>query len=644
LPTLINNCVFLDSVPNWASAPSSARSWKTNVAGVVTGAEQRQGLRAAAFRSQSCRITASTQPRRVLIEEQITAALASGRACMLRIGYRSLVLSATTTRVDIADTVLMAVGDWLVIRSGVILTAREIATVATPSAGVRRYGFTALAVAPSANDLVWPMLFGTLALKKVDTIDPIRAHWDIEISEPLGTGELGDSSACTPAALASTGLGLNLCGGALSLAADLDLECGLVKATLSWEEIFGADQYRIKRSPGSGGPYSTVTTVTGNVFSYDVARSMTAYYYVVTSISGGVESDPSAEILVGATTIEGVMRALRERADFVGETLPDWPDRISDSAATADYPADGWYTDAGVAARAVTYIQAIADAFDDTWLENYVTTATPTGVTAVADIPVHTTATLDVPTSASINTGNYAAKLFDLAASTCQLEHTLATTTVVDDDTRLGQAVGFKYNTGTGDGTLDTASPAGAFDSASAAAWQADTWGGGGQLIDLPNNAGATPGAMSGGPGAADGNPFLVSGAQAGTYDTDLESWIFTRYSGRGKLQADLSADARGSARLWLVLSQVGSGLPLPVAESGSLQIWEALTPGSATATSGWLANEMPPIPALNLVTINTTPPHTTLDQNEANWGVTESVVIWTRSHEPTAADWDHYP
>ncbi|MDK8183922.1 hypothetical protein [Paenibacillus sp. UMB4589-SE434] len=78
---------------------------------------------------------------------------------------------------------------------------------------------------------------------------------------------------------------------------NLKATSGDTKVTLNWQLVNNASQYHIKRANKSGGPYTTISTVTGNTYSYldaSVANN-TTYYYVVTANGPGGESGNSNE-------------------------------------------------------------------------------------------------------------------------------------------------------------------------------------------------------------------------------------------------------------------------------------------------------------------------------------------------------------
>jgi poly(hydroxyalkanoate) depolymerase family esterase len=68
--------------------------------------------------------------------------------------------------------------------------------------------------------------------------------------------------------------------------------------SLTWNAVTGATSYSLKRSAVSGGPYTTIASgVTATNYTDTVAAG-TPYYYVVSTVVGGVESLNSAEATV----------------------------------------------------------------------------------------------------------------------------------------------------------------------------------------------------------------------------------------------------------------------------------------------------------------------------------------------------------
>ncbi|MDT8979496.1 fibronectin type III domain-containing protein [Paenibacillus sp. chi10] len=69
------------------------------------------------------------------------------------------------------------------------------------------------------------------------------------------------------------------------------------QVVLSWSDGNGATGFQVKRSETAGGSYTTITTVSGNTFTYtDTAvKNGKTYYYVVTALYGPLEGVTSNE-------------------------------------------------------------------------------------------------------------------------------------------------------------------------------------------------------------------------------------------------------------------------------------------------------------------------------------------------------------
>ena len=79
---------------------------------------------------------------------------------------------------------------------------------------------------------------------------------------------------------------------------NLTLSAGDSQVTLNWNAITGATGYNVKRSITPGGPYTTIASnvIGTNYVDSDVVNG-TTYYYVVTAITAGEESENSNEAL-----------------------------------------------------------------------------------------------------------------------------------------------------------------------------------------------------------------------------------------------------------------------------------------------------------------------------------------------------------
>ena len=70
---------------------------------------------------------------------------------------------------------------------------------------------------------------------------------------------------------------------------------GESKVPLRWTESFGATSYKVKRATTSGGPYTTLATVTNPSYVDTAVTSGTTYYYVVSAVNATGEGANSAQ-------------------------------------------------------------------------------------------------------------------------------------------------------------------------------------------------------------------------------------------------------------------------------------------------------------------------------------------------------------
>jgi hypothetical protein len=79
--------------------------------------------------------------------------------------------------------------------------------------------------------------------------------------------------------------------------ANLSALAGVKQISLTWDAVDGAGNYNIKRSEIAGGPYTTVSSVTGSAIKF-IDTGLTngkTYYYVVSAVNSGGESANSNE-------------------------------------------------------------------------------------------------------------------------------------------------------------------------------------------------------------------------------------------------------------------------------------------------------------------------------------------------------------
>lgn len=66
--------------------------------------------------------------------------------------------------------------------------------------------------------------------------------------------------------------------------------------TLSWNNVYGADSYIVKRAIASSGPYTTVATTTGTTYLDTGLSNGTTYYYTVTASNAAGEGSASSVV------------------------------------------------------------------------------------------------------------------------------------------------------------------------------------------------------------------------------------------------------------------------------------------------------------------------------------------------------------
>jgi autotransporter-associated beta strand protein len=81
----------------------------------------------------------------------------------------------------------------------------------------------------------------------------------------------------------------------LAAPANLTATPGHAKVYLTWEVVSGATSYTVKRSTTDGGPYVTVAASTTTNYADANLDNGTTYYYVVTTVADGRESEPSVQ-------------------------------------------------------------------------------------------------------------------------------------------------------------------------------------------------------------------------------------------------------------------------------------------------------------------------------------------------------------
>jgi hypothetical protein len=645
MSALVNNCtVFLEEANHGAGHPSLRPVFRTETAESIEGQQDRLGLRSAPFVRQKWNVEVDAAADRQEIEGRIRETLRSGRMGAPRWDRALPVTANSGTSLTVTSEWPLAIGDFLAVPTSAGLVAREIDGAVESPAGTFTLTLDATMTA-QVGMLAYPLLFGTPTIERLGSINPDKLAFELVLTEPLGTGALITSDSCTPEALeAETVVGF--CQN--DVAVDDPVSCsGTNVASLTVDPISQADDYTVEVATAAAGTYSTHAT--GVASTLDVPRSQTALFYRFVPQINGASGPASTVAETPATTIEGVMRAVQERYLAVESpgTAIVWPVRISDSTSPGDYPADDFYNDKATGTRFVTYVQAIADAFNAppvAWLDKYASQTSLTGVANIAAIPLHTVLTLGVPVTASIGTANQESSLFALAGCCCQLENLVYSTTQVNLQTRTGAGYGKHYEM-VSEQTETTGF--GTYAAAASAAWNSVDWGADGS-VEVPSSITGTA-AGGGAYPAAIGLLVAANTASATAYCVSYNAY---KAAQRGSLEIDLAADIRGTPQIYLRITggTTDDALPRPVTTFDTLQPWRVATPGSLV-TEGPLANDEPVFPA-GFGAQETRPNdhhfnptyYLALTDLSQTWLLDESVVLWFRSHRRSVGAWDHYP
>lgn len=654
MSTLVNGCTYFHEI-DWKTYPRVLPNWKTEVAESLDGPQDRLGLRNDPLVRQTWRMQVLGVAERTELESRKRETEQSGRACAPRWDRALPVTANSGTSLTVLSAWTLAIGDFIAVPTSAGLVVREISGAVESPAGTWTLTLTATVTA-QIDMLAYPLIFGTPRIERLRSLNSRIIDFEITITEPLGTGSRLNSDSCTPAALTAETV-VSFCQN--SVAVDDPPDCAaasIARLTLTepWSQ---ATDYTLEGADAADGPWTELDS--GITTYWDAPRSQTVRYYRLVPQVNGIGSDPSEVAICPSTTIEGVMRAVQER--FLAVESPAspivWPDRVSDSASPGDYPAENFYTDKGTAASAVVYVQAIAEAFNAppaSWLDKYTSESDLTDIADIASIPLHDTTTLMVPATASINTGNWEDKLFELAGCCCRLENLLYTATVTEEEERYGYGYGFKYNLVS---EQESDVSYGACLSAAYQAWNIAIWEAPGGFysvagVEVPNAYG-----YDNGPGQDYGLVAPGLGAIAGVKDgndSSYEQWYGVSVSSRrAKITADLTGSSLGTATLYLGLSGTTDTLPMPVSVLDSLQPWPApaIMPGVAGVT-GYLTGTngpSPTPPGFGGIAITDNIHHSPdtwpeLVSGEGHWSLQEQIVLWRRSHLRASAEWTHYP
>lgn len=171
--TLINGFVLLSHAADWRVPATHRRVWQSEVAEALRGGESRNALRAVARRSLTWTVTAETLPERIRLEARLDDAKFTGLACAPFHG-RGAVLSNAAHAGDNSLTLSSTSWTWAA-GDYAILLRDDLTFDCLPVTGVAgstlNFGPGTLNLNWPSGQLVWPLLFGTLASDKASALD-----------------------------------------------------------------------------------------------------------------------------------------------------------------------------------------------------------------------------------------------------------------------------------------------------------------------------------------------------------------------------------------------------------------------------------------------------------------------------------------
>jgi fibronectin type 3 domain-containing protein len=197
-----------------------------------------------------------TGTNRVVVTNNTGAGLQQWNVQHVGGGQYRVVSTANSWSWNATASVLALISSWN--------TSTERSYIILPGSG----GFYRLVSVSSGLSLNGPAANGAI-VQQQDQSGSANQQWAI----------VAPSSPAFPAGLSATAL-------------------SATQVALQWQAVPGAASYSVKRSASSGGPYTTIATdISANNYT-DTVDGQIKYYYVVTAISGGVESSNSMEASV----------------------------------------------------------------------------------------------------------------------------------------------------------------------------------------------------------------------------------------------------------------------------------------------------------------------------------------------------------
>ncbi|HVU07864.1 MAG TPA: hypothetical protein VHG89_04895 [Verrucomicrobiae bacterium] len=208
--TSVNNHVLLPHPANWGdSPPTSQRVWQTEIVAALTGAEQRQALRAVSRRQLTFTVTARTLPERARLEARVEVATKSGLACAPLHG-RACVLAQNANGNSLTLNPAVAwnwqAGDYAFLMDDD--QTFDALPVAVVNGLTLDFGLGTLNFNWPQGRLVWPLIFGKFSADKANALDGFLSEQKLTIAELVGARSvpLGVIPASVP------GIGTTLIG------------------------------------------------------------------------------------------------------------------------------------------------------------------------------------------------------------------------------------------------------------------------------------------------------------------------------------------------------------------------------------------------------------------------------------------------
>ena len=124
----------------------------------------------------------------------------------------------------------------------------------------------------------------------------------------------------------------------LDAPANVHAVAGNAQVRLSWSDAAGATSYKVKRSFVTGGPYTTVATVSETGFIDSGVENNRTYYYVVSGVNAVGEGVDSAETAASPTALVAWYKAESVSDQDDGSPIAVWPD-LSGNGNDAVQPA-----------------------------------------------------------------------------------------------------------------------------------------------------------------------------------------------------------------------------------------------------------------------------------------------------------------